>query len=168
MLFGAGGCVQESNSNGERVYQYELWVPLTVLVVGLAAIPIGLWLRKWTARLGWGLVVAGPVAALFFAPSLFRDRVVVSRERFHVQTGIWGLTAVHSLEFADIKEIRITAETTTSRGGKRTNYFLNCDKKSGGSNKVSVNNAVTDAAATAILQEAQAHGIPIRDETGGN
>jgi hypothetical protein len=70
------------------------------------------------------------------------------------------------LQFADIREIRITSESQTSRSGKRTNYYLNCDKKTGGSSKVGVNNAVTEAAAETILREAKAHGIPIRDETG--
>jgi hypothetical protein len=174
MLFLAGivlavsGCVKESIANGERVFQYELWVPVSSLILGLAAIPIGLLLRNKAPQVGWGLIIVGPIAAIFFAPSLFRDRVVVSRERFHVQTGIWGLTAVHSLRFDEINQIRITAETTTQRrGGKHTNYFLNCDKKGGGSNKVSVNNTVTETSAGAILHEARAHGIPIRDETGG-
>src|SRR4051812_31968397 len=91
-LLTIGGCVQESQVAGERIFQYETWVPLSVLLAGLVAIPMGLGVRKKNNWLGWTIVVAGPIAAIVFAPSLFRDRVTVSNERFHVRTGIWGLT----------------------------------------------------------------------------
>ncbi len=59
-----------------------------------------------------------------------------------------------------------TETRRTRRGGKSTSYYYICEKKSGGSVKVPVNNAVAQAAAPIILQEASARGIPVRDETG--
>jgi hypothetical protein len=72
------------------------------------------------------------------------------------------------LEFAEIRQMRITREKSTSRRGSRTSYYLTCDLKTGESRKVSISNAVTQASAEAILQAARAHGIPIRDETGSH
>jgi hypothetical protein len=167
LLLVVGGCVRESKIDGKQVYQYEYWVPLTTLVLGLAAIPAGWFLRQKNGRFGWGLLILGPVAAIFFAPSLFRDRVTVGPDGFHVRTGIWGLTAVHEVVFADITQIRITAEKVSTRRGQKTNYFMNCDAKSGGSSKVPINNAVTEEAADAILQQATDHDIPILDHRNG-
>lgn len=162
----AGGCVHKYESGGEKFFEYELWVPLSVLFGGLAAAPIGWVMRENAGRIAWALLIGGPIAALLFAPSLACDQVVVGKERFHVRTGIWGLTAVHDVEFSQIRQIRITAETSTSRRGRRTSYYLNCDTASG-TEKVGINNAVTEAAAPAILAEATDRGIPILDQTGG-
>lgn len=162
----AAGCVSQSDEGGRQVFQYELWVPLVTVLGGLLAIPVGLVLRGRVARLGWGLLIAGPLLTLVFAPSLFRERVSVGQEGFEVRSGIWGLTATHAIAFADVQEIRITSETTRSRSGRRTSYYLNCDLKNGGSSKVSINNAVTEAAADTILRQASAHRIPIHDATG--
>ena len=166
LLISVAGCVRETNVNGELVYQYELWVPLAAILAGLIATPIGWLLRERSVRFGWGLVVIGPIATAVVAPSLFQDRVAVSEQGFHIRTGIWGLTSVHSVQFDDVKEIRISAETTLGRRGRHTNYYLNCDHKSGGSSKVPINNAVCEAAAGAILMEAAVHEIPVRDTTG--
>jgi hypothetical protein len=167
LLLVLGGCVQESQVNGERVFQYELWVPLTALFAGVLAVPIGYALRENTPRLGWGLVLFAPMIALFFVPSLFRDRVVVSDRGFHVRTGIWGLTAVHSIDFSNIKQIQITSRLAVRRRGLRTDYYLNCEKKSGGWTDVGMNNSVTRASLEAILEAADANGIPVSDKISG-
>jgi hypothetical protein len=166
VLFAAAGCVRESNNQGERAFQYELWVPLCVLLAGLAAGVAGFFLRKHNTRVGWALLIIGPLAALGFAPSMFLDRAAVSKDGFDIRTGIWGQTVIPTVKFADLSGIRITSETRrTRRGGKSTSYYYICEKKSGGSVKVPVNNAVAQAAAPIILQEASARGIPVRDET---
>ena len=168
-LLAASGCVRESNNQGEHVFQYELWVPLCVLLAGLAAAAGGFFVRKHNSRIGWTMIIMGPVAALGFAPSMFLDRAAVSKDAFDVRTGIWGQTVIPTVQFADLREVRITSETKrTRRGGKSTSYYLMCEKKSGGSTKVPINNAVAQAAAPLILEEAKARGIPVRDETGGD
>lgn len=167
LVVGVSGCVRETVDNGERIFQFELWLPLVALLGGFALIPVGWMLRSVWARLGWGLLLLGPIAALGFAPSLFMEKSVVRPDGFEVHTGIWGLTAGDSANFADISRIRITAETSrTRRGGKSTTYYLNCDRKSGGSGKFPMGSDVTKAAAVAILEAAREHGIPIEDRTG--
>lgn len=160
------GCVDEAIDGSTQTFTYEWWVPLTVLFGGLVAAPAGWFLRNLSARIGWGLLIAGPIAAIFFAPSLFRDRVVVDDSRFSVRTGIWGFTAVHEVKYDDLKQVRITFEETRGRrGSKRKNYYLVCERKDGSSAKVSVNNDVALAAAPAFLKKVSDRNIPIVDET---
>ena len=162
----ASGCVRETTEQGEHVFQYELWVPGSVLLGGIVAAVAGFFLRKWNTRVGWVLLIGGPFVALGIGPSMFFDRAAVGKDGFELRTGIYGQTVVPRVQFDDISRIRITSETRrTRRGGKSTSVYLNCDKKSGGSVKVSVNNNVSEAAGKLILQEASARGIPVVDES---
>ena len=158
------GCIDDRNVNGGRLISYQLWVPAGVMAVGLVAIPIGLILRRKLAWAGWSLMIIGPIAAIVMAPSLYRDRVEISDDRLFVRTGIWGLTAVHDVEFAKLKQIRITAEVVRDKNSTRTNYFYNCDTAAGVV-KVPVNNALTQYAAPLILESVRKRGIPIQDAT---
>jgi len=166
VLSGASGCVHESSDGPTRTFTYELWVPASVLIGGLAAAPAGWFLRKSSARFGWGLLFVAPIAAIFFAPSLFLDRAVVDDNTFSLRTGIWGLTAVHEVRFDDLKTVRIIAEETSGRNGsKRKNYYLICERIDGSTSKVPVNNNVAQAAAPRFLEKIADRGIPIQDET---
>jgi hypothetical protein len=166
VLLSASGCVRESTNQDEHVFQYELWVSGGVLLLGIVAGAGGFFLRKHNGRAGWALIILGPLAAICFAPSMFLERTIVRKDGFEMHTGIWGQTVVPPMKFADLSGIRMTSETRrTRRGGRSTNFSLNCDKKSGGSTKVPVNNGVAQAAAKLILQEAMGQGVPFRDET---
>jgi hypothetical protein len=168
ILLSASGCVRESSNQEERVFQYELWVPLCVLIAGIAAGAAGFFLRKHNAKLGWVMIIMGPLAALGFAPSMYFERTTISKDAFDVRTGIWGQTVIPTVRFADLTGIRITSETRRGRRGRKTtSFYYVCEKKSGGSEKVGINNAVVQAAAPIILKEAMERGIPVRDETGG-
>jgi hypothetical protein len=100
LLLIVAGCVQESTEHGERVFTLDLWLPLCTLLGGSGAVPLGLALRRFKARplerLGWVLLLGGPVAAIGFAPGLFLERVSISDKGFDVRSGIWGLTACAS------------------------------------------------------------------------
>src|SRR4051794_33830495 len=82
------GCVTKSESGAEVTVHYEWWLPLGMLVAGVLAIPIGLAVRKNSTRLGWGLIIAGPIAALGFAPSFLFERVFIHDRGFEVHSGI--------------------------------------------------------------------------------
>lgn len=166
VLLTLGGCVHEKVDGSTQSFTYELWVPLSALVVGIVAAPAGWFLRKTSQRFGWGLLIIGPLAAIFLAPSLFRDRAVVDDSGFSLRTGIWGLTAVHEVRFEELQRVRIISEEVTGRrGSKRTEYFLLCERKDGTTAKVPVNNKVAQAAAPHFLKRVSDHGIPIADET---
>lgn len=166
VLLFVSGCVRESADGPNQIFTYELWVPFSVLFSGLVAAPAGWFLRKTSARLGWGLLIAGLVATLFFTPSLFRDRAVVADTAFSLRTGIWGLTAVHDVKYDDLKRIRIISEEVSGRrGSSRTNYYLLCERSDGTTEKIPVSNNVAQAAAPYFLKKASARGIPVVDET---
>jgi hypothetical protein len=159
-----GGCVQETTDGATQTFTYEWWVPLSVLLAGIVAAPAGWVLRNSSERLGWALLILAPIAAIFFAPSLFRDRAMVDDSGFSVRTGIWGLTAVHEVKFDDLKQVRLISEEVTGRrGAKHTNFYLLCERKDGTSAKVPLNNTVSEAAAPHFVQRLADHGIPIAE-----
>lgn len=169
LLLGLGGCVREDVDGSTITVTNELWVPLVALLGGIAAAPAGWFLRQKSARFGWGLLIFCPIIVLGIAPSLFLDRAVVDDTHFSLRTGIWGLTAVHEVKFADLSRIRLISEETTGRRGrKRTNYYLLCERKDGTSAKVPLGNKVAETAAPHLVERAKALNVPVVDETGGN
>jgi len=167
VTIGISGCVRESTEGTTTYVSYEWWVPATTFLAGVAMAPIGWALRKSIERLAWVLLIAAPIAALGFAPSLFMERSVVDDKSFSVTTGIWGMTS-HKVNFDDINSVRVTSEVTRGRRGrKQTNYYVQCDKKSGGTEKIGINNQVTQKAAVPFLAKVMERNIPVNDMTGG-
>lgn len=166
VLGATGGCVREESDGNTHVFTYELWVPLSVVVVGFGAVPAGWFLRQKSARFGWSLVVIGPLAAIALAPSLLRDRVVLDETSFSRRSGIWGLTSVQHVYFDDLRQVRITFEVVRGRRGRdETNYYLLCEQKDGSQVKIPLANSVIETAAPHFLEKVSNHAIPILDET---
>ena len=70
-------------------------------------------------------MIAGPVAALGFGPSLFWERVYVHDQGFEVTSGIWGMTANQEVKFDSVTSVRIEEEKTGGvRDGSRS-WFSN-------------------------------------------
>jgi hypothetical protein len=160
------GCVREHTDGPVQSFTYEMWVPLSVFLGGIVAAPVGWLIRNASSRLGWGLLIIGPIAAIFFAPSLFFDRAVIDESKFSVRTGIWGMTSVYEVKFDELVSVSIVSEEVRGRrGSKRTNYFLLCQRGSGISEKIPVNNNVSEAAAPHFLKRVAERGIPVLDET---
>ena len=169
LLLGVSGCVREDVNGSTITVTNELWAPFLALMGGVAAAPAGWFLRKKSNRIGWGLLIFSPILVVGIAPSLFLDRAVVDDTHFSLRTGIWGLTAVHDVKFADLSGIRLISEETTGRRGrKRTNYYLLCERKDGTSAKVPLANQVAETAAPYLIERAKALNVPIVDETGQN
>src|SRR5262245_58162227 len=82
LLLGLSGCVRETTEGATHTFEYELWVSATILLAGLIAGPAGWFLRRTSDRLGWGLMIVSPLAAVLFAPTLFFERVVVDDTTF--------------------------------------------------------------------------------------
>ncbi len=168
VLIAASGCIRESDEAGMHVIQFALWVPAAICLGGIAAGAAGFFVRKVNSRFGWALLIMGPIAALGFAPSMMFERAAVGKDAFDFRTGIYGQTVVPTVRFDDLRDIRITAETTrTRRGGTNTSHSLMCDMKSGETVKVPFNNDVARKAVELVLREATARKIPIVDQTGG-
>ena len=160
------GCVQKSANGSSHVFTYEIWVPLLVLMGGIVGAPAGWFVRHASARLGWGLLILAPIGAIFFAPSLFMEKVVVHDDALTVRSGIWGMTANHDVKFDNVQMVRLTSEEVRGRRGRKTtNYYLVFVQKDGSQAKVSINNNVTEAAAPLILEKMDDREIPIINET---
>lgn len=169
LLLGFCGCVKEEVNGSTVTVTNELWVPLVTLLGGIVGAPVGWSLREKSARLGWGLLILSPIVVIGFVPSLFLDRAVVDDTHFSLRTGIWGLTAVHDVKFADLNRVRLVSEESRGRrGSKRTNYYLVCERKDGTSAKLPLGNQVAETAAPHLISRARALNIPVIDETGHN
>ncbi len=167
LLATASGCVRESSDGSSHAFSYQFWLPLIIMLGGIVAMPAGWFLRSVSGRLGFGLLILGPIGALGFAPSLFLESTKVDQDAFTVRSGIWGMTACHCVKYDDVRQVRIVAEQVRGRrGSKRTNYYLVCERKDGGTDKVGINNDVTESAAPHILQQMTDHNVPIVNETG--
>lgn len=161
------GCVNERESGDAKIYTIQMWVPLLILIGGIVAVPAGWLLRETSQRLGWGLLILGPIAALGFAPSLFMDKTVVTPNEITVNTGIWGMTAHHNVKYDNLQQVRITSETTRGRrGSKNTSYYLTCDCKDGSNCKLPLGNSCVEKAAVPFLTHCKAREIAVIDETG--
>lgn len=160
------GCVNESTSGESQTFTYELWVPASVLAIGIVVSVAGWFLRASLGRFGWAMLVLGPLAAILGAPSLFLDRAVVDGTRFTLRTGIWGLTSVHEVEYDKLTRVSIISEEVRGRRGRKsTNFYLECERNDGTKAKVPVNNKVGEAAAPHFLKRVSELGIPVFDNS---
>jgi hypothetical protein len=161
-----GGCVSESVEGSTHVFTYELWISALLFIGGIAGTVIGWFVRRSSSRFGWGMIVVGPILSLAFAPSIYLDRAVVDDAHFSHRSGIWGLTSVHEVKFADIKQIRYIVEESRGRRGKKVlKYYFVCDKFEGDAEKFPINNDVAEAAAPIILEKAKERNITFIDQT---
>ena len=162
------GCVREQTTGSTSTYSYELWVPGLIFLGGIVAAPLGWALREKSGRLGWGLMIFGPIAAFGFAPTMYLDQIVVAADHFMVRDGIVGMATTYDVKFADVKTMRMTTETTRGRRGrKNTKAYLLCDLKSGSTVKVPLDGRLAEAAVVPLIKQIVEHQIPIIDETGG-
>jgi hypothetical protein len=158
----AGGCV-DRNVDGERVtYAFSWWVWASVLVAALLAFPLGLVLRKRTARGGWTLLVLAPLALLVMWPALVLDRVKIDSEHFEARYGIWVSPSRHSLRFDDLRQMRLVTFEERTRRGRRTKQKLVCVTKDGRAETVQLGDLLKRAAPE-ILERAEERRVLVTE-----
>jgi hypothetical protein len=160
LALSAAGCVSQSTDGDLVSFHYAWWVTLGLLGGGFLAIPVGLLVRKRFARAGWTLVAAGPVVALLFAPSMYRERVQVSPDGLDVRSGFLGLTACQTVRFDGLRQIHIGQEITRGRAARAIDTLL-FEWEDGGSARLPLNNDVKVAAAPLILRYTAAKRVRI-------
>jgi hypothetical protein len=169
VLCATWGDTTDSQEGDATAFHYPYWTPGLVLLGGIAAFLTGLLLRKmiprwgWVLRLGWMLMIVGPVACAVLAPSLLMQKVAVNNEGFSIRRGIWFAPTVQTVRYGDLRGIEMVAETHRDRYGRLfTTYNLICHRKTGGSEIVPGGTLVKEGgAAYMIVQTAGAQGIPI-------
>jgi hypothetical protein len=162
VLLCVAGCVTQSTSGDETTVRYSWWLPVTIFLAGLAVIPVGAVLRRHTARLGWGLLIGGPVAAIVFAPMLAFESVTVNDRGFAVRSGFFGRTAAQDVSFIGMRQIQIMEEMTTGRGARMIDVLV-CQPESGEAIRLPLNNDVKIEGGAAIIVRARVKGIPVHD-----
>jgi len=149
------GCVSETKSGDKTIFTLQLWVPLCVILGGAIAAPAGWFLRE-TGRIGFGLLILGPLACIF-GVSLFTDRAEVDPSSYLVRVGIFG-SATHSGKFDELSQI--SWDIKRGRRGSTTRYMV-CRKKSGDIDQIALGNAIAKPATALIEQYARAKGVPV-------
>ena len=166
VALGLVGCVKESRVEDETLYCYDWWVPLLVLLGSIILFPIGLALRSKLGSWAWTIIILSALGALLGAPSLLMEKTQVTKDGFEVRGGVWGMTSKFNVRFDDVRDIRLTQEETkTRRGGKKKNYYMECNTASSGLQKVPLGNDVRMAALPLILERAQQMKIPVIDQS---
>lgn len=155
------GCVKQVTQGSETTFTYELWLPALLLVGGIVAAPAGWALKRHSARLGWVLVILGPILALLVAPSIYSDQVVVNDDFFRIHTGLWAASNDETIRFADLQSVQVTEETKITRRGKRTSTYLLCNLKGGGQKKIGLSGNLTGSAVVPIVAGIAKHGVPL-------
>lgn len=138
--------------------KFAFWVPLAVILGGLAAGVIGFFLKRVNSKYGWTLLIVGPVAALVAGPGMFNDHLIVDDDHFELQTGFWFSPKVHNVKFADIVEIEIKDE----QNGRNRSTSMFCKSKNGTVDKVPVGDLMKQGAMDRIIERAQKQGFQKR------
>src|SRR5688572_15808190 len=93
------GCVAQSGSDGKQTFSYSPLLTIGIVLAGVLAIPIGFFWRRSDARLGWGLMIVVPIAAVVMAGTMGFEQVNVSDQHVEVRSGFFGSTAALSVPF---------------------------------------------------------------------
>ena len=156
------GCYQKVSEDGNLVFAFQPWVPLLVVVIGLAAVPVGIFLiiRK---QYFWGiaLALAGPLAAGGLAPGLYLDKVIVNQEGFYSRHGFWWDPTIHQIRYEELSLVRLGFEEKTNRGRKSYSFYFDCVFKSGKQERVPLGDIMREALPE-IAEQFRTHGVPVQ------
>ena len=76
------------------------------------------------------------------------DRVMVAADHFEVREGLVGVATDDNIEFADVKAIHLTTETSRGRRDRKTTKaYLVCDLENGSSTEIPMAGRIAKAAA---------------------
>jgi hypothetical protein len=157
------GCTKESQDGDTTIFTYAAWVPGVVLGGGILGTVVGVLIRKSIERLGWALIIGGPVATFLFAPGLYADKVTISNERFTMRTGFWFAPTVHEVQLGEVSHIELTSEKRVGRRGTTTNYYMQCHRRAGNMERVPINDLMKNGPLDKVLHVVNGRGIQIVD-----
>jgi cytochrome c oxidase subunit IV len=155
------GCVTHTVSEGSETFYYDRVLLTLVLLIGGALLPIGFFVKKAYDRLGWGMMIVGPLLALVVALIMWFEHVKVTDQRIIVRSGVFGNTAAQDIPLERVKVIRITEERSGSGRNSRMIDVLYFSGDGGDIAVLPLNNDVKSTAARAILDRANARGVAI-------
>ena len=157
------GCTKESQDGDTTIFTYAAWVSGVVLGGGILGTVVGVLIRKRVERLGWALIIGGPVATFIFAPGLYSDKITVNNDRFTMHTGFWFSPTLHEVQLGEVSQVELTAEKRVGRRGTSTSYYMQCYRKAGNMEKVPINDLMKQGPLDKVLGIMNGRGIPIVD-----
>jgi len=162
ILLACAGCIQRTVRGDVSTYGFEMWVVLGIAVGGIVAAPAGWFLRKRVARLGYALLILGPIATIFIAPTMWTDRVVVDSEHFERTSAMPGSNN-QSVRFDDVRSLHY--HSRVERSGRRSSrkYYLDVNQKSGQVQTISPGTLFQEAMGE-IFERAAAKGIAVSED----
>ncbi len=158
----ASGCVSQEVAGDQHVYSYQSWVGIVIVAAGLIAATAGWFIVELSyvqKRIGYGLLVGGPVAVFLIAPGLFLDTVKVDANHFEVHRAALWSPGRQSFRFADLRSIDVTERVSVGRRGRTTTtYYLELVMKSGGRDSLRLD-TLLEQASFDILSQANRSGV---------
>src|SRR5262245_20365249 len=157
------GCYEKVSENDRLIFSYQIWVPLMVVLGGLAALPVGIVLivRK---KYFWGYILAigGPLAAVVIAPGMFLDRVIVDQEGFYSRHGFWWDSTIHQIRYDELVLVRLVVEEKIGRGGRKNySYYFDCSFKTRTAERVPLGDVMRQAIPE-IAEQFRKHGVQVQ------
>lgn len=156
------GCIQRTVRGDVSTYGFETWVMLAIAVGGIVAVPAGWYLRKRIARLGYALLILGPLAVIFLTPVMWMDRVVVDPDHFERSSAMPG-SKNHSVRFADVAAMRYHSRVERSGRSSGRKYYLDVTRKDGQVQTISLGTLLQEALGE-IADRAAARGIQVSED----
>ncbi len=153
----ATGCYEHTSKGEQSVYHFAWWVGPAIICASILG-AVGAWfLREWSMKLAIGLMIAAPLAAIFIAPAMFLDKVVVDDHHFEARYGFWFNPTRHDIRFEDLLQIQYVSRTG-NRG--RKSYEMLCIDQSGQTTVVHAGDLVRSTVPE-ILDRAKAKGVVV-------
>jgi hypothetical protein len=149
------GCTQEIVDGKKLTIKFELWVIIALVLVGLALLVAGFFVRQSSSKYGWIMMILGPVVAFLIAPGMYNDYVIIDDDHFELNTGFWFAPTQHNVQFSKVNEIEIKSERT----GKRTSTYMYCKMNNGTIEKVPVGTLMKESAMNQILERMKKNGF---------
>lgn len=162
LLLACSGCIERRIDGDVTTYGYETWVVLAVGVGGIVAAPVGWALRKWIARLGYILMILGPLAAILVAPAMWTERVVVDANHFEHSAAVPGSND-SSVPFDDVAALHYRSAVEGSGRRSRRNHRLDVTRKDGRVQTIDLGTLYQEAVGE-IFKRAAARGIRLSED----
>lgn len=155
----SAGCVSESHDGDKTTFAMQWWGPVTLMLGSLAAGPAGFFLREFSTRVAFALMIACPFGFLL-GISMFTDYCEVDPAGFKGRMGFFG-SKTYEGRFDDISDIKLVER----RSRRSSTVYLIYHTRDGKQHEFALGNEITKRAAPLILTFAQQKGIPISDGT---
>jgi hypothetical protein len=154
------GCVKEDVRGDTSVFSFEGWVMGLVIVGGLVAAPLGLAIRKKIPRLGWALIIGGPILLVLIGPGVVLDKATVDRDHFEARYGMWFAPSQVNVKFDDLTSMHLSAVTKGFGRRRRTERSMDLTYKSGQTRRVPLGDMLRYVAPR-IAERAQEQGVAV-------